>query len=68
MRIVTLTFAINDKNCIKDIVIDINETDMPNDSNLIKTICWTAVKAIHNDKEDIAIQDLLNELGIKKQE
>lgn len=67
MKLVTLTFAINDKNCIKDIVIDINETDLPNDSNLIKTICWTAVKAIHNGKEDIAIQDLLNELGIKKQ-
>ena len=65
MKIVTLTFAIKD-DCIKNIVIDINETDMPNDSNLIKNICWTAVKSLLKDKEDVAIQDLLNELNIKK--
>ena len=64
MKRITITFGINDKNCIKEIFFDLNETDMPNDSKTLENLAITLLKNIQIDRGSLEVQDLLNELGI----
>lgn len=58
---------LNERLGIKSVTIDHNTTDLPSDSQLIKIVAITLLKAIHLNKEDIMLQDLFNELDINRQ-
>lgn len=58
---------LNERLGIKAITIDHNTTDLPSDSELIKRVAFTLLKSIHLNKEDVMLQDLLNELDISRQ-
>jgi hypothetical protein len=65
MKIVKLTFELNDELCLKSVVIDWNETGLKNDSKLIRGIAIAIIKSIASDPTGVELQDLYNELGIK---
>lgn len=58
---------LNERLGIKAVTIDHNTTDLPSDSELIKRVAFTLLKSIHLNKEDVMLQDLLNELDISRQ-
>lgn len=57
---------LNERLGITSVTIDHNTTDLPNDSELIKRVAFTLLKAIQLNKGDIMLQDLLNEIGISR--
>lgn len=58
---------LNERLGIKAVTIDHNTTDLPSDSELIKRVAFTLLKSIQLNKEDVMLQDLLNELDISRQ-
>jgi len=66
MKALTLTFLINDNNCIKTILFDENETNMPSNSETLERLAITLLQVLKADENDLKIQDLLNELNISK--
>jgi len=66
MKALTLTFLINDNNCIKTILFDENETNMPSNSETLERLAITLLQVLKADENDLKIQDLLNELNIIK--
>ena len=52
---------------MKSVTIDCNTTSLPSDSELIKKVAFTMLRALQLNKEDLALQDLLNELDIGRQ-
>ncbi len=67
MKRVSLTIGLTDDLGIKSVVIDYNDTGLLDDSVLIEKIALTLIKSIYINKEDIYIQDILNELNIKRE-
>lgn len=65
MKHVKLTIHLSDELTIKQVTIDYNDTELPSDSGLIQKIAFTLLKSISANKDDMKIQDLLNELNIK---
>lgn len=49
------------------VTVDHNTTSLPSDSVLIKKLSFALLKSISLNKDDLALQDLLNELNIEKQ-
>ena len=41
-----------------------NDTGLPDDSNLIKMVAIALLKSIYTNKESVQLQDMLNELNI----
>lgn len=66
-HIIQLTFRLTETLGMKSVTVDLNTTDLPSDSELIKKLAFTILKSLSLNKEDIAVQNLLNELGIPKQ-
>lgn len=66
LKFITLTFVVDEDLHLKNIQFDENETDLPNNSDTLKAIAIATLKGMYRDKEGIAVQDLLIELGIKK--
>jgi len=66
MKWIQLSISLDDELRMKKIIIDINTTDQPSDSKLIKNISIAMLKSIKLNKDDLAIQDLLSELGIER--
>lgn len=63
---ITLSFHLEGENLgLKSVTFDVNETDLPNDSELLKMLATTLLKSIIINKQDVLVQDLLNELDIK---
>lgn len=50
---------------IKSVTIDHNTTELPSNSELVKRVAFTLLKSLELNKEDMAVNDLLNELDIK---
>jgi hypothetical protein len=67
MKHITLTLKLTDNLGIKSIIIDDNETELPSDSNLIKICAIAMLESIAINKEDLQVQDILNDLDIKVQ-
>lgn len=67
MRFIQLTVTMDDEYVLKYVSVDLNTTDLPSDSKLVKQIAIAILKSLKLNKDDIMIQDLLNELNIKKQ-
>lgn len=66
MHIIQLTAELSDDLKLKSVTIDINTTELKNDSELVRQISWTILKSLVANKEDIQIQDMLNDLNIKR--
>ena len=66
MKNIQLSIRLSDDLGVKGITIDYNDTDLESDSELVKRICFTLLKSIELNKEDIMVQDLLNSLEITK--
>ena len=58
---------LNERLGITSATIDHNTTDLPSDSELIKRVAFTLLKSLQLNKEDVMLQDLLNELDITRQ-
>jgi len=61
---IQLGVHLNEGLVIKAVTIDENTTDIPSDSKLIKRVAFNLLKSIQLNKEDLMLQDLLNELDI----
>jgi len=64
VHLIQLSFTLTKELGLKSIIIDCNTTNMPSDSELVKKLAFTVLKSIQLNKEDILVQDLLNEIGI----
>jgi hypothetical protein len=64
MKRIQLTFNLTDKLGLRSVEFDYNSTHLPNDSELITKVCFAAIKAVRLNKDDMQLQDLLNELNI----
>ena len=63
---IQLGISLNDALGIKEVAILWNDTELKSDSELIKTIAFTIIKALKLNEEDVMIQDMLNDLDISK--
>lgn len=52
---------------LKSVVIDSNDTGLPSDSKLIEKAAFVMLRSIYKNADDLVIQDLLNELNIKRE-
>ena len=66
MKTITISFGIVD-DCIKQIVYDENETDLPSNSETLEMLAFTLLKVISKEKDSMKVQDVLNELNIKRE-
>jgi hypothetical protein len=64
MKYIQLGFFLTDELGIKSILIDQNNTGLPNDSKLLENIAFAILKASHINRDSLILQDLLNELDI----
>ncbi len=63
---IQLGISLTDELGIKSIAISYNSTELENDSKLIEKLAFTILKSLKLNKESVAVQDLLNELGIER--
>lgn len=66
MKAIELHITLNDQLGITGVIINYNDTGLPSDSNLIKLTAVALLKALRTNADDVAVQDLLNELNIKR--
>jgi hypothetical protein len=66
MKYIELAIELNDGLGIKAVSIKYNDTGVPNDSKLLKTVAITLLKSLRLNANDIELQDLLNDIGIDK--
>lgn len=66
MYLIQLSFQFNDNLVLKSVEIDYNDTGLENNSGTLKRVAITLLKAIEINKDSVAVQDLLSELGIKR--
>jgi hypothetical protein len=65
MPYIELGFDLTDELGIKSVLINHNDTELKNDSELLRSISIAILKALESNKESLTVQDLLNELGIE---
>jgi hypothetical protein len=65
-HVIQVQYVLNEDLGLKSVSIDINTTDLNSDSELIKKLAITVLKALSMNKEDVMVQDLLNDLGIER--
>ena len=63
-HIIQLTFNFTHDLGLRSFEYDVNTTGLPNDSELLKKISFTLLKALHMNNDDVQLQDMLFELGI----
>lgn len=66
MKYIQFGIQLTDDLGIKAVVIEYNDTGLDNDSKLIETVAFTLLRSLNLNKESVAVQDLLNELGIER--
>ena len=64
MKYIELGINLTDDLGIASVIINQNDTNLPSDSNLINRVAFTLLKSMHLNKENIDLQDFLNELDI----
>lgn len=67
MKNIIIHLEVTDSLGLKSVTITKNETEIPSTSRFLKSIAKAILKALKEDKADIAVQDLLNELGIRRE-
>lgn len=65
MKHIILSIELSDELGIKSVTLTHNDTGLKSDSELIKQVAYTILRSYSANKEDVIIQDLLNEVGIK---
>lgn len=65
MKYIELGIFLTDDLGIKSIVIDQNDTGLESDSKLLKKVCIAILESLSLNKQDVEIQDMLNNLNIK---
>jgi len=65
MKHISITLNMTDDLGIQSVTIDYNDTNLPDNGELLELIAKALLKglAVNNDK--IVVQDLLNELNLK---
>ena len=66
MKNIQLSISLSDDLGIKAIVYDYNDTELPSNSETLGNIAIAILKSLHLNKDDLLIQDLLNELDISR--
>ena len=68
MKQIALIFTLDEEQdyAITSIIIDRNNTKLPNNSKMIKAVCNATVKNLEKFPEAMDMQDTLNELGIDR--
>jgi hypothetical protein len=64
-KYIQLTFIIGEGLKLKSIMFDDNETELPSDSATLKALCTAMLKGLADNESDVAVWDLLNQLGIR---
>jgi hypothetical protein len=64
---IQLGVKLNDNLGLTHVTVDINTTDLPSDSKLVKEVAIALLKALKSNKDSVQVQDLLNELGIARE-
>lgn len=64
MKHIKLTILFDNDLAMKSVIIDSNDTGIPESSDLLVKIAVCMLTSIKANKEDIAIQDLLRGTGI----
>ncbi|MEN6624541.1 MAG: hypothetical protein ABFD50_23715 [Smithella sp.] len=64
MKHIFLSIELSDELGIKSVTLSHNDTGLKSDSELVKMVAYALLKAYTANKEDVMIQDLLNEVGI----
>lgn len=67
MKSIDLQLFFNDDLGLKSVSIGYNDTGLNDDSELLRKVAVVLLKSLHSNSDDVAVQDLLNELGIKKE-
>ena len=65
MKIIQITFNLTDELGIKSIVIDQNDTGLPNNTDTIENLAFALYKVIKVNRQDLQIQDILHESKLK---
>ena len=65
MRTITISFEITEENKLKSTTFEFNNTSMKSDSETLMKLFYTGLKALTINSEDVKIQDMLNDVGIK---
>lgn len=68
MPTIVLQLDISNDLGVKSVIIDYNDTGLPDDSNLIRKVAITLLKCLDQNEDSIKTADMLNELGIPVQE
>lgn len=66
MKNIQLSISLSDDLGIKAIVYNYNDTELPSNSETLGNIAIAILKSLHLNKDDLLIQDLLNELDISR--
>lgn len=66
MKNIQLSISLSDDLGLKAIVYDYNDTELPSNSETLGNIAIAILKSLHLNKDDLLIQDLLNELDISR--
>jgi len=66
MKNIQISISLSDDLGIKAIVYNYNDTELPSNSETLGNIAIAILKSLHLNKDDLLIQDLLNELDISR--
>ncbi len=64
MKYIQIGFHFDDDLGLRKIQFQHNETELKNDSELIKNLAITMLRSVNLNKNDCLLQDLLNDLDI----
>ena len=65
MKKIVISFEITEDNKLKSTTFEFNDTPMKSDSDTLMKLLFTGLKALSINREDVKIQDMLNDIGIK---
>lgn len=68
MGYIQLSIFLTDDLAIKGVTFDHNDTGFKEDGELLESIASTLIATIKAHKDSIVVQDLLRELGIKRED
>lgn len=66
MRMVTLSYVLNEDLGLKSISFDYNDTGLEENSGLLRSIAFATIEALVKNDDSVKVQYLLNELGIER--
>jgi len=65
MKHISITLNMTDDLGIQSVTIDYNDTNLPDNGELLELISKALLKGLAMNNDKIVVQDLLNELNLK---